>query len=42
MFHIAVTEEQYLHQIYIDEQFGSIEINSQKKTKEEEKKKYVQ
>ena len=36
MFLLAVTEEQALHQLYLDEQFGAIN-----KDNEEEKNKYV-
>lgn len=36
---IAVTEDQCLHQIYLDEQFGSMENITTKKA-EEDKKKY--
>lgn len=36
---IVVTEEQCLHQIYLDEQFGSMETITTKKA-EEDKKKY--
>lgn len=36
---MAVTEEQCLHQLYIDEQFGGMEAKLKEKEKEEEKKK---
>ena len=36
MYLISVTEEQALHQLYLDEQFGAIN-----KDNEEEKNKYV-